>query len=125
MNLMHECGGERAGLVGTGVIIYIYIYIVGEPVGSLGICRPKISAMHLLTWAQGPEKGLLLPSLTRWRIVANLGLPVREDWFEPLCSSLWAVLEASLTLNSIYLLTILVLIIPLQIPLAFSVRRFK
>ena len=33
----------------------------------------------------GAEKGLVLPSLTRWCIVANLGLSVREKRLELLC----------------------------------------
>ena len=63
-----------SGLIYDWLLELYIIYVVGEPVGSVGICKLRVSAM-LLGPAKtiGAEKGLVLPSLTRWCIAACLG----------------------------------------------------
>ena len=53
------------------------IGVVGEPRSH------KVSYTWLLGFTNviGPVTGLVFPSLTRWCIVASLGLPVREEGF--------------------------------------------
>ena len=65
-------------LLGRKTTVYLYASEVGDPVESIGICRYMINAMQLPTLVSqsaniiGAEKGLVLPSLTRWYLLACL-----------------------------------------------------